>query len=340
MVALHHFTLPRWVANRGGVISPDFPQYFNDFTKKVYEHLGDLVSLWITFNEPITIGIQGYMTGVWPPQTGEPNSTRGLYFLSFAAMRNTLLAHVQAYETLHRLAEESQRKVQVGMAHYVTKFQPAVEFNKNYLFNMAGSFILNRAHWIIPKALETGTLSVIMAFRPAFNDFIREEYLPEVKGRLDFFGVNYYRRERVKVDLGASNPEDQFGLLATPGHETSVMGWEIYPQGLTEVLLKIEKHFPSLPIYIMENGLADPTDLLRGDFIKDHLAAMHKAMELGVNVKGYCYWTFIDNFEWAYGYDPKMGLFALDPETLERIPRPSAYLYKDIIENNGFYHTP
>jgi beta-glucosidase len=114
-----------------------------------------------------------------------------------------------------------------------------------------------------------------------------------------------------------------------------VMNWEIYPSGIYEVLKEIKNKY-NFPVYIMENGLPDSKDKQREEFIKDHLFYVHKAIEEGVNVKGYNYWSLLDNFEWDKGFWPRFGLVEIDYKTLERHPRKSFYAYRDIIKNNGF----
>ena len=341
MVTLLHFTLPQWVAEKGGLLSPHFPQYYAQYAREVYKNWGHLVTLWITFNEPITTIIQGYLTGEWPPLTSLDIPIQKRYGLAFDALKNTLLAHAQTYDIFHDLAWKSHREVQVGMAHFLAKIQP-LETNifkpLKSISDAVGSFVFDRAQWAIPMALKTGRLKLKMAYLPPlYNDFIKTEFLRGVKGTQDFFGLNYFRRIRIKVNLSTSNPLEKFQRTTTPGHPTDQMGREMYPEGLTETLLRIKDHFPSLPVYITENGLADSDDLMRPQHIRDHLMAIHDGIQKGVDVRGYCHWTLVDNFEWSSGYEPKMGLFALDPDTLERIPRPSAYVYKEIIGDNGLY---
>ena len=349
MVTLLHFTLPQWVAEKGGLLSPHFPQYFAQYVRRVYTAFGHLVSLWITFNEPINPILQGYVTGEWPPMTSLELPIQERYGLAFDAFKHTLLAHAQAYRILHdQAAKSSRRKIQVGISHVLAKIEPLETSLLKIVASLqdaGGSFVLDRAQWIIPMALKTGRLKLKMAYlRPLYNDFIKKEFLKGIKGTQDFFGLNYYQRMHLKVNPHASGPLEQFQITTTPDPDrlTTEMGWEIYPEGLTEMLLKVKRHFPSLPVYITENGLADSNnhDHLRVQYIKDHLAAVHRAIRAGVDVRGYCHWTLIDNFEWTFGYGPKMGLFALDPETLERIPRHSTNIYKKIIKDNGFYSDP
>ena len=114
------------------------------------------------------------------------------------------------------------------------------------------------------------------------------------------------------------------------------MGWDIYPEGFYRVLQATAHRYPGKPIVITENGIADATDSKRGDFLRDHLTYLSKAIQDGIPVEGYCYWSLMDNFEWADGYKPKFGLYETNFETQSRTPRPSAALFEQIIRSNGF----
>ena len=144
------------------------------------------------------------------------------------------------------------------------------------------------------------------------------KFLNGIKNDVDFIGINYYFQ---KI----------FGL--TYKGEKTDMGWPISPDGLKQVLLEANKY--GKPIYVTENGLADTTDKLRTDFLKKHLEAVWGAIQEGANIKGYLYWSLIDNYEWAHGFGPRFGLIEVNYETLERIPRLSAEFYSDIIRRNG-----
>lgn len=137
----------------------------------------------------------------------------------------------------------------------------------------------------------------------------------------DFLGVNFYMR----VVFDALRP----WRFSGPG-KVSDFGWEINPQSLTRILLGLKQY--NLPIYITENGVADAQDKLRADFIRDHVQAFQLAMQAGVDVRGYFYWSLLDNFEWAEGYTKRFGLIEVNFETQERRIRPSAYVYRDIIK--------
>jgi len=149
-------------------------------------------------------------------------------------------------------------------------------------------------------------------------------FLNQIKPHQDFIGVNHYFHHRIN------------GSLFTPDNEnkkTSDLGWELYPEAMYHVLMIAKRY--NKPIYITENGLADRTDEKRPWFLVESLKQVHRAIQDGADVRGYLHWSFMDNFEWAEGFWPRFGLVEIDYETLERKPRPSAYLYREIIRKNG-----
>ncbi len=148
--------------------------------------------------------------------------------------------------------------------------------------------------------------------------FWNQRFLRRISKSQDFIGLNYYMTRR-------------FGIKESL--EKTDMGWEIYPRGIYQCLVELKQY--NKPIYITENGLADATDTKRAKFIKDHLYWVHRAIQDGVNIRGYLYWSLLDNFEWAKGFDPRFGLVEVDYNTMVRTIRPSAYEYKKICEANS-----
>ena len=153
---------------------------------------------------------------------------------------------------------------------------------------------------------------------PLISHFWNFYFLNKIKNHLDFIGLNYYFHRK---------------LFGNKNKEVSDMNWEIYPKGIYYLLRELKLY--NLPIYITENGLADAKDTKREKFIKEHLFWAHKAIEEGVDLRGYFYWSLLDNFEWAHGFGPRFGLIEVDYETMERKIRPSAWEYKKICETNS-----
>jgi len=158
--------------------------------------------------------------------------------------------------------------------------------------------------------------------------FWNEYFLNQVKNHLDFIGLNYYTCSRIKFNwLSLRSTFISYTL-----QEISDRGWEIYPSGIYDVLQDLKKY--RKPIYITENGLADAQDKKRAKFIIDHLKMVHRAIQAGVDVRGYFHWSLIDNFEWEVGFWPRFGLAEVNYQTMKRIPRPSAQVYAKICQEN------
>jgi beta-glucosidase len=192
-----------------------------------------------------------------------------------------------------------------------------------------------KIHAADPEA-SVGFANLLHSFDPYRTNWLLDELMVRVgkyftnrrmlsltAGYNDFLTVHYYFHNRFKF------PEK----IRLDDKPVTDLNWEIYPQGIYRVIMELKGY--GLPIYVTENGLADANDSRRTQFIKDHLAEIHKAIEDGADVRGYFHWSFMDNFEWDKGFWPRFGLIEIDYETLERKPRPSFYAYKKIIEANG-----
>jgi beta-glucosidase len=247
----------------------------------------------------------------WPP--GKQN-----LLSAFRVLRNMLLAHGRAYRAIHHLRPHAK----VGIAHAVRVLDPAKPHSVlDRLAAWIPDYIFNRLTLI---ALTEG----VLAFPLALN-----RRVPDLVDSLDFLGLNYYTRDMVAFDL--SRPGDLFGRrFYREGAEMSDGDYgEVYPEGLYRLLKRMAAY--DKPIYITENGLPDEDDDQRPRFLLTHLAAMHRAIEEGVPVKGHFHWTLVDNFEWAEGWTLRFGLVALDAKTQERTTRGSGQLYGEICQANA-----
>ncbi len=215
-------------------------------------------------------------------------------FKIIKVIRNLVKAHKKAYKIIHQL----DKKAKVSIAKNNVYFEPY----KNKLFNK------------------------ILAKIP---DYLWNKYfLNSIKRQMDFIGLNYYSHNRIKI--GWKKPRDWFNQ--NENKEVSDMGWEIYPKGIYRVLKELKNY--KKPIYITENGIADAKDKKRAEFISQHLKWIHKAIQEGIDVRGYFYWSLLDNFEWDKGFWPRFGLIEIDYKTMKRNPRPSAFYYAKICKEN------
>ncbi len=317
IVTLNHFTLPLWLAGKGGWENDDIIRSFSEFAKKAVQELGSRVRYWITINEPLMLAFIAYFQGKWPPFKRDLDSM--LYVTN-----NMLKAHVEAYQKMHEASNTGSgiRAPEVGIAKAVATFHPCSKYS---ISDRISAFLRAnfKDHSFIRSALSG---------RSRFFPYINEK-LP-FKRSLDFIGLNYYYREFVHH----KNPvlKNPFGWICSGAHhrdagKRTTVGWEIYPAGLYEVVRSFSRY--RLPIIITENGLSTRDDTLRREFIKEHLVYLLRAIKEGAPVRGYLHWSLLDNFEWSEGYDPRFGLVHVDYKSQKRTIRESARYYASIIRS-------
>lgn len=279
-VTLWHWTLPLWLAEEGGILSPKFPELFARYAEKVVATLGDEVTFWITLNEPDVVSSHAYLKGAWPPQKKSLS-------LGFRAWHVLADAHKKAY----RVIKKTLPSAQVGIAKHQVYFE------------MARPTILNR----------------ILRFFA--NQLWNHYFFSLIRDSQDFIGLNHYNRNVINNGFGKN-----------PNAVQTDFGWEYWPESLYHALVELQPY--KKPIYITENGIADTSDELRKQFIPAALTAVHRAIEAGADVRGYFYWSLLDNFEWDKGFWPRFGLIAIDYATQTRTVRPSALAYAKICKEN------
>jgi beta-glucosidase len=296
MVTLFHFTLPLWVADQGGWENRKTIEDFTDYAEFVAHHLGEDVDLWVTVNEPSIYGVFSYAAGLWPPKVRDTDR-------ALRVMANLLKAHAQAYRTIHRVdrhdADLDGEPARVGLAKAIAILRPYCVFNP--LDHMVAFYQDRVFNW---NPLESGISGIIDLDIPGAAGV--HEIYPPLMDTYDFIGVNYYTRWMVKSH-GVEN------LVSNPRSEHTDLEWEIYPEGIYRVLMRVREY--GKPIYITENGIADSEGSKRPRFIIDHLYRIWRAIEDGVHVEGYFHWSLMDNFEWAEGYRGRFGLYRVDFES-------------------------
>lgn len=318
LLTLNHFTLPRWWQARGGwTRETNLPDFYK-FVEFLVAGVGDLVHEYVTINEPNVYAYFGYLEGIWPPgKSGLSGYLRGQQ-----VQRNMLLAHFALYDTIRELhGSKNFAAPKIGAAMHYQIMDPLRPGNRldedrasaaNYRFNEA---------WT--DGIATGTLP-----RPLGNG--KRVHDGEA---WDFYGLNYYSRRLVSFSpfaLGQLFIRSEIN----PDAPHNDLGWEIYPEGLTRVLMHVHEKY-RLPIRITENGIAADNDQDRVRFLQAHLDAMEAAMRRGVPVEAYYHWSLLDNFEWAEGYTARFGLLGVDFQTQKRTVRESARAYGDIIKSHS-----
>jgi beta-glucosidase len=295
VVTLHHFTNPVWLADLGGWENGRSVDYFLCFSERVVQTLAKHVRIWITLNEPTIYFTHAYLFGVWPPQE---KSIRKM----MAVENHLAAAHIKAYRMIHKVYKERNlSKPLVSIAQHMQAFVPCTPSVKN---KIAAFF---RHKWFNLGLIEK---------------FVRHK-------ALDFIGLNYYSRQLVELEKwGLRNlARDVCKSNHHPVKKNS-LGWDIYPEGLCDLLLKLRKY--NLPVLITENGICTPEDDLRWEYISGHLKAIHRALEQDVSVMGYLYWSLLDNFEWDKGFGPRFGLIDIDYKTQQRTVRESAVKFCEV----------
>ncbi len=278
MVTLFHWTMPQWLAEKGGFETEYGLRAFRKFVRGIASEFGKECQLWLTVNEPEVFAFDGYWFAKHPP------FVKSLW-RAWKVYRNTIKAHKEAYQILKRYIPH----VRVGVAKNVAHHEP---HSKSVLDKLVV--------WIA-------------------NKFGNEYFIDRIKNHLDFIGLNYYFTHRLRFSWrkGFEHMNEQF--------PKSDMGIKTYPQGLYHLLKRFQKYDKAL--YVTENGIANATDTMRAQFIREHIKAVHQARLEGAPIKGYFYWSLIDTYEFQDGFDRKFGLAEVDFANLKRTPRVSPQLF-------------
>ena len=295
LVTLHHFTNPAWFSRLGGWENRKAARYFLRYVGRVVGALGDQVHYWITINEPIIYIYQAYLLGIWPP-------LKKSLWSAWQVENNLAAAHIKAYRLIHSIYKNKNlKRPYVSIAKEVQVFMACRETLRNRFA------VYLRDGWFNARFLKR-----LLAAKS-----------------LDFIGINYYSRNLVETSgWGPSHLAMEACNDSTHQLKKNSLGWEIYPQGLYELLMKLKRY--KLPLMITENGICIEDDNIRWEFIRGHLKSVHRAMQEGAEVLGYIYWSLLDNYEWDKGFAPRFGLVEVDYKSFERTVRGSARLFAQV----------
>jgi beta-glucosidase len=309
MVTLHHFSNPIWFAERGGWDREDAPQRFAAFVQHVVPALAEYADLWCTINEPNVYAYLAIAADTFPP--GSKNIVA-----AFRVMRNMVLAHAAAYHAIHSI----QPGARVGIA---PQFRGMVPHSASPLDHVVTDIQMRVFNEAIMMPLQDGRLHLPLGM----------QRIPQAARTLDFIGVNYYTCEHVSFDVRRAG--DLFGRRFYPkDFDVSLIGMNAnVPDGM-RLAIEWARSF-HVPIYITENGIEDSTDEIRPRYLAQHVQKMWHAVNVGRPVKGYYFWSLVDNFEWERGWTQRFGLWELDPETQTRTERISAKFYAEICKQNA-----
>jgi beta-glucosidase len=314
MLTLHHFTSPLWFAKQGGFTNPDCVQKFCLYVEKVIDALGAHVPLWCTFNEPMVLVAGTYLGKFMPPAIFSPVKAS-------LACRHLLKCHVLAYDLIHERVKNRQgpwkdHPLYVGIAHNMLDFKPDRKWHPAEL-------VLTH---IFHRFYNRAWLDAVTGRRQHFGVLGLMPYAKQVtearnRKTVDYIGVNYYTKAYVQWWPRAPAQERPAALplgieFARRHNPVSDLGWAIHPNGFAKILKYAACY--GLPIYVTENGIADREDKLRAQFLDLHLNELQKCREQGLDIRGYYYWSLLDNFEWIKGFGPRFGLYRVDYDSFER----------------------
>jgi beta-glucosidase len=357
VATLYHWDLPQELEDAGGWPVRDTAERFGEYAALAADALGDRVRLWTTLNEPWCSAFLGYGSGVHAPGRTEPAA-------SLRAAHHLNLAHGRAVAALRAaLPGDAQLSVTLNL-HEVRPLSESLADGE------AARRIDAVGNRIFTGPILRGTYPDDLLADPAhlldWDELLHQGDLAAISAPIDLLGVNYYTPTLVSSRLGtdgrgagsgAATRNDGHGrsehspwpgsedvVFHLPPGERTAMNWSIDPSGMYDLLTRIHREHPGLPLLVTENGAAfddyvnpegEVRDPERIAYLRSHLAAVHSALSAGVDVRGYFLWSLMDNFEWAYGYGKRFGAVYVDYATQRRIPKSSAHWYAETIRQGG-----
>lgn len=330
MCTIFHWNLPMWIYEQGGWKCNKISEYFAEYTKVIVEALSDKVDYWITMNEmPMFVG-QGYITGIHAPFETDISSI-------IPVTRNVLFSHAKSVKIIREYAKLLPK---IGLAHasmvYIPKSNDAAAIELARAdTNSARAAVFSNSWWLDPIVLGTFPNDDLAAM--GIDKFLSDDELKDIHQPLDFIGLNIYQSADYNERGSETNPNVYPGMPRTSG------GWPITAQALYWLpkfiyekyklpMIITESGMPNIDFVMLDGAVHDPQ---RIDFIHKYLLELKKAIGEGIPVIGYQYWSIMDNFEWAEGYDIRFGLVYVDYNTQQRILKDSALFYAEVIKTNG-----
>jgi len=332
-VTLNHWDLPQSLQDTGGWVTRDTAERFVEYAQVVAHRLGDRVQDWVTHNEPWCIATLGYEEGHHAPGHRNPRE-------AMTVSHHLLLSHGWATQVIRN--ESPGAQVGIVLNLYPITAASSSEEDRNAVRQLDGLF--NR--WYLDPLYKGSYPQDALQDRVDWGH-LDEAVLPcvaagdlqSIATRLDFLGINYYTR------IVARRGDDgrPRGVRVVPREELTDMGWEVYPEGLYDLLLRVHRDVAPPRLYITENGCAYDDapnandrihDRRRMDYLRRHLLEALRARRDGVPLEGYFLWSLLDNFEWGHGYEKRFGIFWVDYETQKRLPKDSAHWYRQTISTN------
>lgn len=329
-ITLFHWDLPMYLYEKGGFMNREFADEFAYYAKVVVERYADRVKHFITFNEPQCI--LGCYRG-----SGQAPGLNMSDAETVPMAHNILLAHGRAVKAMRKIAKD----IKIGFANQGWFFYPEKQTEKNIEAAKRKTLEYNEQNWHSSVTWFSDPIYLGKYPEPLLSKLKKylpdswQEDLKEIYQTLDFYGQNYYNATMVDENGNTVN--------GPMGAKYNSLGWNVIPEALRYAVEWLYERYKQ-PIYITENGMCchdwvsldgKVHDPQRIDYIQRHLIELDKAVENGVDLRGYFVWSVMDNMEWTLGYRPRFGLVYVDYETQKRIPKDSALWYKTVIESNG-----
>ena len=324
LVNLYHWDLPQALQERGGWANPDMPGWFAGYARLVASRLGDRVGQWITINEPQVFAFTGHATGRHAPGTRDWSTALRV---ADAALRS----HAAASDAIRAAVPDAR----IGVALDLNLVEPASASEDDRA--AAERQALFRQRWFLDPLFGRGYPADALAAYEATGHLDGIAAADPPPGRLDFLGVNYYTRETVAG--GAEGPH-RARLVSPDGRERTTMDWEVHPQGLSTVLVDLQREYAPPAVVVTENGAAfadEPgadgrvDDERRRAYLEGHIRAAADAIDAGVPLEGYFAWSLLDNFEWDKGFGQRFGIVRVDYGTQRRTVKASGEWYRELV---------
>lgn len=318
-MTLNHWDLPQALQDRGGWANRDTVHRFVEYARGMAHRMGDRIAAITTHNEPWVMATLGHETGVFAP--GRKDRA-----IAMQVSHHLLLSHGLALQALR----SDGCKSRLGVVLNLAPVYPASEAVADQQAARLQDGRLLR--WYVDPLLTGSYPADVLEFLGSDAPQIEAGDMASIATPMDFMGLNYYSREVISADGSWSS--------LSSGQEITDMGWEIYPEGLTDLLLRLHRDYRLPPMYVTENGGAFKDLLIDGRvhdaarirYIESHIAAVAAAMRAGVRMEGYMVWSLLDNFEWASGYEKRFGIVHVDYASQRRTLKDSAMWFRDFIQ--------
>ena len=324
-LTMYHWDLPEALQLRGGWNNREIVEWFGEYSEVLTSRFGDRVKNWMTLNEPLCSAWLGHLYGDMAPGIKDLQTALNV-------SHNLLMSHGLACQVIRSTVSEAN----VGIVINVTPAVPATDSQEDGNAAQLADGFDNR--WFLDPVFGRSYPADVIDALGASPE-IHSGDMKLIAQDLDFLGVNFYSRQTVAADQN-SKPLP-IRSVNRENVKRTAMNWEVHPQAFEEILLRISKEYSPKAIYITENGSAWNDEVINGEIIDDeridylvrHLDAMRSARDRGAPILGYFAWSFLDNFEWAYGYEKRFGLIYVDYKTQKRTPKKSAFFYRQLLLN-------